>query len=189
MAIIKDAELWFCKVDPKRPNNKFNKKNPTWECQIRTHNKDVKKAWEALGLSVKAVIPDEGPAYFRVNLRKKSIKEDGEKASPVKVVNGSLEEIDVNTIGNGSVGNVRIFQYEYPKEGGGKGIASVLMGIQVTKHLVYHAKPRDDDFDMTDSEVIDNTGTDEDDGADAPQEALTPTPTPSVKVPSADKVF
>ena len=156
MAILKDCEIWFLKADPKRPNPKFNKKNPTWECQIRTSSKEVKKEWEALNLGVKAVVPDEGAPYFRVNIKKKSIKEDGTAASPVKVLNGQMEEIDPNTIGNGSRGHIRIFQYEYPKEGGGKGIASVLMGVQVTKHLVYKPKARDDDFGMTETETIDD---------------------------------
>lgn len=156
MAIINNCEIWFCKLDPKRPNSKFNKKNPTWECQIRTTDKSVKKVWEEMNLPVKAIVPDEGSPYFRVNLRKKSIKEDGEKASPVKVVDGKMMEIDPNSIGNGSVANVRIFQYEYPREGGGKGTASVLMGIQVTKHIVYHPKPRDDDFSETETETIDD---------------------------------
>lgn len=166
MAIVKDCELWFCKLDPKRPNSKFNKKNPTWEVQIRTSNKDQKKEWEALGLQVKAVVPDEGEPFFRVNLRKKSIKEDGDKAGPIKVVDGAMNEIDPNSIGNGSIGNIRIFQYEYPKEGGGKGIASVLMGVQVTKHLVYKPKPRDDDFEATDTVVIDPDAEDTGDEVD-----------------------
>jgi hypothetical protein len=167
MPIVKDCELWFCKLDPKRPNNKFNRANPTWECQIRTTDKAVKKLWEELELPVKAVVPDEGPPYFRVNLRKKSIKEDKGAASPIKVINGKLDEIDPNTIGNGSVGNLRIFQYEYPKKDGGKGLASVLMGIQVTKHIVYKPKPRGDEFDETETETIDNTGDDHDSDDDA----------------------
>lgn len=164
MPIIKDCELWFCKLDPKRPNNKFNKQNPTWECQIRTTDKAVKKAWEEMQLAVKAVVPDEGVPYFRVNLRKKSIKEDGEKASPIKVINGKLEDIDPTSIGNGSIGNIRIFQYEYPKKDGSKGIASVLMGVQVTKHIVFVQKPRSDEFGETDTEVIEpNSDTNSDD--------------------------
>lgn len=173
--IIEGCELWFCKLDPKRPNAKFNKKNPTWECQIRTTNKDTRKLWESKGLNVKAVVPEEGDPYFRVNLRKKSIKEDGDEASPVNVVDGNLNPLDPNTIGNGSIGNIRIFQYEYTnvEAGNKKGIASVLMGVQVTKHLVYKAKPRDDDFEATEMETIDNTGDDaEDDGF---------APTPTVK--------
>jgi len=160
MAIIRNCELWFAKLDPKRPSAKFNKKNPTWECQIRTADKAVKKEWEAMNLPVKAVVPDDdSKPYYRVNLRKKSIKEDGEPASPVSVVNSHLEAVDTNTIGNGSIGNIRIFQYEYTNEGK-KGIASVLMGIQLTKHLVYTPKPRDDDFQMMDEEtetIEDNT--------------------------------
>lgn len=155
MPIVKDCELWFCKLDPKRPNNKFNKQNPTWECQIRTTDKAVKKSWEELQLPVKAVVPDEGAPYWRVNLRKKSIKEDGEKSSAIRVINGKMEEIDPNSIGNGSVGNVRIYQYEYPRKDGGKGIATVLMGIQVTKHIVYKPKPRGDDFEESETETID----------------------------------
>jgi len=154
MPILKNCEVWFVKADPKRPNAKFNKKNPTWECQIRTTSKDIKKEWEALKLPVKAIVPDDGEAYFRVNLRKKSIKEDGEKSSPVKVINGKMEEVDPNSIGNGSIANVRVFQYEYTKEGGGTGVASVLMGVQLVKHLMYTPKPRDDDFDEGDTETV-----------------------------------
>lgn len=163
MPIIKDCELWFCKLDPKRPNNKFNRDNPTWECQIRTTDKATKKLWEELELPVKAVVPDEGAPYFRVNLRKKSTKEDGDAASPIRVINGKLEEIDPNSIGNGSIGNVRIFQYEYPRKDGGKGLASVLMGIQVTKHIVYKPKPRGDEFGETETEVIDADAADTED--------------------------
>jgi hypothetical protein len=161
MTILKDCQLWFVKANPKFPNNKFNKKNPTWECQIRTESKEQKKIWEDLKLGVKAIVPDEGVPFYRVNLRKKSTKEDGTPSSPVvtvsgKMIEGKLEEIDPDSIGNGSIGNVRIFQYEYEKEIGGKGVASVLMGIQVTKHIVYKPKGRSDDFEEADTEVVDN---------------------------------
>lgn len=159
MTILKDCQLWFVKANPKFPNNKFNKKNPTWECQIRTESKEQKKLWEDLKLGVKAVVPDEGAPFYRVNLRKKSIKEDGTPASTVitvsgKMVDGKLEEVNPDSIGNGSIGNVRIFQYEYEKEVGGKGVATVLMGIQVTKHIVYKPKKRSDDFGEADTETI-----------------------------------
>lgn len=154
MPIIKGAELYFSKLNPKRPNSKFNKKNPTWEVQIRTEDKAKKKEWEDLGLAVKAVIPDDGLPYYRVNLRKKSIKEDGENSSPVSVVDGKLNPVDPDSIGNGSIGNIRIFQYEYTNEGK-KGIASVLMAVQLIKHLVYTAPARDDDFEETETETVD----------------------------------
>lgn len=161
MTILRDCELHFVKLDPKRPNNKFNKQNPTWEAQIRTHSKEQKKEWEALNLPVKAIVPDEGEPYFRVNLRKKSIKVDGERSSPVNVVDGKLNPIDPNTIGHGSIGNVRIFQYTYEKPDGTEGIVSVLMGVQVTKLLVYTPKPRGDDFGEEEMEVIEEESTEE----------------------------
>ena len=112
-----------------------------------------KKEWEALNLPVKAVVPDEGVPYYRVNLRKKSIKEDGDSSSPVSVVDGKLNPIDPDSIGNGSIGNIRVFQYEY-SNAGKKGTASVLMGMQLTKHIVYTPQARDDDFEETDTETV-----------------------------------
>jgi hypothetical protein len=146
MAIIKNVEMWFAKLDPLRPNAKYNKDNPTWELQIRTSDKNEKAAWVDMGLSVKAVLPDEGAPYWRVNLRKKSVKTSKEASSPVEVLDANLEPLDPNSIGNGSIGNIRIFQYEYPKADGSRGIACVLMGIQVLTHILYVPAPRQDGF-------------------------------------------
>jgi len=160
--IIRDAELYFAKLDPERPSAKFNKTNPTWELQLRTSDKDIKAEWMAAGLPVRPVVPDVGEPYFRVNLRKRSIKEDGSPASPVDVVNAQMEQIDAATIGNGSIGNVRIFQYEYPRDGGGVGIANVLMGVQVLKHLVFRFKKRTEDFEVCgETEVFDPENSDD----------------------------
>jgi hypothetical protein len=169
--ILRNCEIWFAKLDPKRPNNKFNKTNPTWELQIRTTSKDVKKDWEAAGMQVKPVDPDDGPMYYRVNLRKKSIKVDKSASSPVDVVDSKLRPIDPNTIGNGSIGNIRVYQYQYTKKDGTPGIVSVLMGVQITKHIVYTPKPRDDVFGEmeTDTEVVDDS--EDQEMPDAPAEA------------------
>jgi hypothetical protein len=161
MAILKNCEIWFAKLDPKNPSRKMNPKNPTWEVQIRTTNKDQKKEWEGLRLKVAAVIPDEGAPYYKVNLKKKSL--GFEKGQPVPtvpkdpptVVGGQLQNLDPCSIGNGSVANVRIYQYDTVNpENGEKIYATMLMGMQVTKHIVYVMKPRDDDFEETESETI-----------------------------------
>jgi hypothetical protein len=167
--LIEGAKLFFCKLDPKKPNAKFNKENPTWEAQLRTESKEQKKEWESKGLLVKPVVPDEEGAkpFWRVNLRKKSMTSDGEAADPVEVLNGKLKPVDPNSIGNGSVANVRIFQYEYKKkDGSGVGLVSVLMGIQLTKHIVYVPKPRDDDFQETETETIEPEETEAETGSD-----------------------
>lgn len=154
MPILSNCEIWFLRADPKRPNAKYSPKNPTWEVQIRTTDKEVKKAWEAMGVNVKAVIPDDGPAYFKANLKKKSIKEsDKTPATPVGVVNGKGMPLDPNTVGNGSIANVRIFQYKY-SQGGKEGVANVLMALQVVKHVVREARAREDDFEDCETETI-----------------------------------
>ena len=157
MAILKNVELYFAKLDPKRPNATFNTENPTWEVQIRTKDKKQAAEWKALNISVKPDEDSDGKMFYKATLKKKSKKKDkssGELVAnePVQVVSGSLEKIDPSKIGNGSIANVRLFQYEY-EMAGKKGIASMLMAVQITKLNEYIPKPREDDFEMTDFEV------------------------------------
>ena len=167
MAILKNVELFYPRLDPKKPNDKFNKENPTWEVQIRTKDKKVAAEWKDLNLKPKLQEDAEGKTFYSVTLRKKSKKKDGSDNEPVKVVNGSLEAINPMTIGNGSVGNIRIFQYEYGEEA---KIASMLMAIQITKLNEYVPKPAADEFEMTETQVVkiaDNVGGDDADEDDA----------------------
>lgn len=160
MAILKNVEIWFTKVDPARPSKTLDPKKPTWEAQIRTKSKEVRKQWMEMNLRVKAVREDkeddESPIlYYFCNLKKKALKADGSAATPVTVVNGRGKDIDdVNSIGNGSMANIRIFQHEYTFEGV-KGIATILMGIQLTKHVVYVPTPMEEFEDAGDTETVD----------------------------------
>lgn len=164
MSILENCELHYCKLDPERPSSQLNKKNPTWELQIRTTDKSQVDEWRAHGITVKAVRKDndeEGPIeYWRANLRKRSIKADGSDAPPPEVVDGDLNAIDPNTIGNGSIGNIRIYNYDYrDKETGQSGTAAILMGVQLTTHIVYTPKERDDDgFTKTETRVVKDEG-------------------------------
>jgi len=155
MPILSNVEIYHPKLDPSRPNRKFDKLNPTWEIQLRTTAMAKKKEWEALGLNVHGVIPEDGSTpYFRVNLKKKSIKANGEPAVPIEVINGKREPIDPNTIGNGSIANIRILQREYQKPTGESAVASILVGVQLVKHLLYTPPPFKDDFDEIETEVV-----------------------------------
>jgi len=157
MAILHDCEIWFAKLDPAHPNNRYNKENPTWEVQLRTKSKEQKAEWEALGIKVVAHREDDdGPVlYYRANLRKKSKKADGEDGSIVGVIDGECDPVDPNTIGNGSIANIRIYQYNYSDaESGKSGKATVLMGVQLTKHIVYTPKPREDEFKKAKTERV-----------------------------------
>jgi single-stranded DNA-binding protein len=193
MAILKKVEIWFTKLDPKRPNARFDKDNPTWELQLRTTDRAVKKEWEAHGLPVKAVVPDEEDAvpFFRVNLKKRSLKKDkktGEMVDnePVEVFDAKLKPIDPRTIGNKSIGNVRIYQYD-KKDGSGK--ASILMGVQLTKHIVYEPKvgesfdELEEETEMEAAAPQDEGFAEEDEGTTEESDTPSPSPSPSPSAP------
>jgi hypothetical protein len=161
--IILNAELFFAKLDPARPNASFNKENPTWEVQIRTRDKKVAKGWKEMNLRVQPKEDDEG-LYYAANLKKKSMKRDGSPMAPVNVVAGDLSPVDPKTIGNGSVGNLSVYQYDY-NVNGSTGIASMLMGVQITTLNEYTPRPNQGGFEITDfkvNKVSDNQEVDDD---------------------------
>ena len=166
MAIIKNVEIHYAKLNPKFPNRKFDKENPTWEIQIRTKDKDQLTEWKALGFTPKPVLDEAGERveYYKFLLKRKINKKNGEPNPPVEVVNGKLEPVDPDTIGNGSVANVRIYQYTYGEKD--EKIATILQGVQLTKHV--YREPRVGGFEEDDTETImpDRSG---DDGANKPQ--------------------
>lgn len=176
MAIIRNVAIYHAKLDPKYPNATFNKNNPTWELQIRTADPAQKAEWDAAGLKPKLMVYKEdtkdkdgedigglpilnenGKKQWRVNLKKKSINKEGNKADPVEVKSHDLKPVDPRSIGNGSIGHIRLFQYDYKNEKPGEatktGKASVLMEIQLKKHIVYVPKPKEE-FGAEEGETI-----------------------------------
>jgi hypothetical protein len=165
MAILQQCELWWARLEPSKPNTKFDAINPKWELQIRTTNKAVKKLWEELSLKVKAVIPedDDSVPYYSTTLRRPTLKRTGEKMRPVEVVDGAGLPLDPGTIGNGSIGNVRIFQYEAlnPKTQS-MMIGTQLTGVQITRLVKYTPKPNAEAWIPTEMEIIDPSDLDTD---------------------------
>lgn len=161
--ILKGVQLWFPKLDPLRPSAKFNPANPTWELQIRTTDEAVMQQWKSYGFKPKVEVVSKTEIFWRVNLKKRSVKQDGlTKADPVNVVDGHRKPLDPRRIGNGSIGNVRVFAYDYadPKNGGQPAVGFTLMGVQVTRLIVYDAVKRQD---------FDEEAYTEESAADAPE--------------------
>lgn len=171
MALIKQARMFYVRLNAKRPNATFNKDNPTWEMQLRTSDPEQRKEWQEQNLNPKPLVhgkkavdeagesiagelmlDEHGKKQWRVNLVRRSIKRDGTAQTPPKVVDGSLEEIDPDTIGNGSVGNISV--YQYPSQKDETEMVSMIRQVQVTKHIVYIRQPSDDDFEITETETI-----------------------------------
>lgn len=178
MAIIKNVELWWTKVDPKNPVKNADPTKPAqWEVQLRTTDKETAMHWAKNNVRFKPlrrklkdeagefilddmgevkqeiVKNDAGLPYFAVTLRKKVTKANGEASEPVTLVGGDLSVINPKSVGNGSLANVRVFQYEYTFQGK-EGIASMLMGIQVTKLLEYASQSSEDQFEVSEMEVV-----------------------------------
>jgi hypothetical protein len=153
--ILKNVELHWVKLNPNRPNKTFNT-DGVWEVQIRTRDKKQAQEWKEAHLNVSTETDENDKPYYKAMLKKQCKKKDGSDQLPVKVVNGSLEDINPDHIGNGSIANVRLFQYDYEVGVGKqkkKGIASMLMAVQVTTLNEYIPKAREDDFEMTDTVV------------------------------------
>ena len=189
--ILKNCEIWHVRLDPKRPDAKFDKENPRWTIQCRTDNPAQKEEWTKAGLAVKLMVHnkgehegepmlnEKGKKQWRINLQRKSKKRDGSDSEPVKVVNGSLDPIDPNTIGNGSIANIRLYQYESKEDK--EKLISMLMSMQIVKHIVYKPKPREE-FEMTETEEIYNDEGFEEETTEAPNSPKTP----AVKVADSD---
>ena len=140
---IEGVELNWAKLN--KPVSPFG--TAQYELQIATT--DAAKAQELRdnNLNVK-----EKDGKFTVSLKRKAVKADGSDNGAPRVVNGDLSPIaDSSKIGNGSVGNVIVFQYPYEAMGR-KGIASSLTAVQVTTLVEYTGATGGVDFDAIGSE-------------------------------------
>ena len=127
---ITDVELNWARLA--RPVNPFGTEQ--FELQIATTDKAKAKELKDNHFNVK-----EKDGKFVVSLKRKAKKADGSDNGPVRVVNADLSPMEnPGSIGNGSVGNVIVFQYPYSAMGR-SGVASSLTAVQVTKHEVYEA--------------------------------------------------
>jgi hypothetical protein len=195
MAILQNVRIFKMRCDPKRPSTFFDPEKPTWSVQIRTTDPQQKAEWEAHGVKAKlmiypegheregeAMLTEDGKREWRATLRKRAKKQDGTDSPPVEVKGGNLIPLDPLTVGDGSVGNVRLFQYTYGKE---NKTANVLVGVQIRKLRKVEPRVRED-FEAADMEFIED---DEDFDAappetakEAPKAAASPAvPSPAMK--------
>ena len=141
---LSDVEVYWVKCDPDNPAPAFEESGrPKWEIQIRTTSAAQNKEWRDAGIATK-VKEDEGTGerlYWFATLRKPAIKADGTPAKPVKFVDGNLDNVDPNTVGNGSRCNIRVFSVPYEIKSKGKvtksGTSNMPTDVQVLLHKVY----------------------------------------------------
>ena len=138
--LISNVTLNWVRLD--KPQNPFGTEQ--YEAQIET--RDPAKAAELTANHMN--VKEKETGVFTVSLKRKAKRADGSDNGKVEVVGTKASEvIDVRTIGNGSQGNVIVWQYPYDAAGR-QGIATSLTKIQITDLKIYANDSID--FDMED---------------------------------------
>jgi hypothetical protein len=151
--ILKNVEVRYVRAHPDRPDKSLVKTG-AWSLQIFTRDKAQAKEWKDNNIKVKMNEDAEG-IYYTSSLSKNCIKADGvTKADPIEIVNGDLVALDPGSIGNGTICNIRTYQYEVTFEGI-KHIKTLPQALQIIKHVVYKntAGPREE-FERAETETV-----------------------------------
>ncbi len=141
--LISNVELNWARLDT--PTNPFGVE--IYELQIATESTEVADEWASNWLNVK-----ERDGKFTVSLKRNAKKRDGSDNGKVRVVDGDKAPLD-GMIGNGSEGNVIVWQYPY-ENAGRKGVSGSLTAVQVTNHVKYEPGM---DFDVVSSDSGEET--------------------------------
>jgi len=128
--IIKNVEINYAKLAA--PVSPFGISQ--YEVQITTTDSSLATHLKENFINVK-----EKDGKFVASLKRKAIKASGDDNGPVKVFDSQLQVIEkdrLSKIGNGSTGNIKLFQYPYDVNGK-KGVAGSLTAIQITNFVEY----------------------------------------------------
>jgi len=145
--ILRDVKLYWAKLD--KPVDPFG--TLQWELTIQ-----VPKKRESEIASFGKVKEGFDKGTVAVALKKKALKADGTEAAKVGVVDANKQPLDSKLIGNGSLGNIIVFQRPYEiKAPNGKvtksGTSTMLTKVQVTELVKYERKS--DNFVDFDTEL------------------------------------
>jgi hypothetical protein len=139
--IVKDVELHWAKLDA--PVDPFKTGEKVWEVQIRTDDENVAKSW-AKDYFINAKKDDEG--HWKANIKRKELNRKGESNQPPVVLGRDNQPMPSGNIGNGSIGDLKLFQYPYDVAGR-KGVSSMLSAVRVTD-LKEYTPSSEVDFDV-----------------------------------------
>ena len=139
--ILSDVELHWAKLDS--PVDPFKTGEKVWEVQIRTDKEDVAKTW-AKEYFINAKKDDEG--FWKANIKRKELNRKGESNNPPIVLGRNNQPISSSNIGNGSIGDLKLFQYPY-NVAGRKGVSSMLSAVRI-KDLKEYTPSSEVDFDV-----------------------------------------
>jgi hypothetical protein len=134
-----------------------------WEVSIKTNDPAQAEEWENGHLNVRHNgTSTKMPTEWTSSLNRKVFKNDGTPNEPVRVVDETrrpYSEEERKKIGNGSRGNVIVWQGHYDNEHG-KGVSKSLTAMQIPRDMlqVYEGSMETVDFDLI-GEVSKSDGT------------------------------
>ena len=140
--LIENVELNWARLS--NPVSPFG--TPQWELQIATTDPVLAGQMGENNLNVK-----EKDGKYVLSLKRKAMKADGSPMEPVRLVDAQKNPIEnKGSIGNGSKGNVIVWQAEY-EAAGRSGVSNSLTAVQVTE-LVEYAPTGGVDFSVVGGE-------------------------------------
>ena len=160
--IIEQVEIHWPTLHPDKPGQ-YKDGPHKWGVQFRVYDRDKKNQLKRdFKFDFTEVDDDPNNIYWRASVSKYAYRRNKEtnkedfslKNKPVSVIKGNGEVIDdVETIGNGSIANLSITARE--NEYG--TVSKTLLGVQVTRHIIYTPADKGVEFTLTDDyEAIEN---------------------------------
>ena len=142
-SIIRGLELHYARLV--KSHSPFG--SEVWDVQVRTEDDDVKTQLEDAGVKMKA----HTDGYWYAGIKRNVMNRKGEPNKAPVIVDANKQPIDPDiAIGNGSIGNLKLFSYDW-SVGGRSGKSAMLSAVQITNLIEY--KGGDDvDFDIEDAE-------------------------------------
>lgn len=133
MAVLKNVEINWVKLDQDNPDMGFDGESPTWQVTA-TVDKKFFNSWRKQKLP-SAKEHDDGT--YTIQFKRKAIVVNGKMKSAPKCLDASLRPLDQSIVGNGSIANIQysVYDWDFGKK---KGKAADLMGIQVIDLVEYH---------------------------------------------------
>jgi hypothetical protein len=139
--IVKDVELHWTKLD--NPVDPFNSGEKVWEVQIKTDDEAIAKSWSK-DFYINTKKDKDG--NWIANIKRKELNRKGEPNSPPVVLGRNNQPMPSTNIGNGSIGDLKLYQYLYDFAGK-KGVANMLSAVRVTE-LKEYTPTSEVDFDV-----------------------------------------
>jgi len=140
--VIRNVDFYYAKLD--KPVSPFG--TEIYDMQVRFPKERIEE------MSAYGKVREVEDGNFAINITRKAKNSKGQK-TPVRVVDTEKNPIK-DLIGNGSSGNIIVYQYDW-EVSGRTGTKTILIAVQVT-NLIKYVPQTEVDFDILEPVASDN---------------------------------